>query len=36
VLNSEVQDSQMLLEADLPESMVRRLGLAPTKDSFAI
>jgi GTPase len=29
VLNSEVEDTNMVLEADVPESVVRRLGLTP-------
>jgi len=32
VLDSKVEGTNMLIEADLPESMVRRLGLAPIDD----
>ena len=33
VLHSEVQDSKMLIDAEIPESLVRRLRLAPTGDA---
>jgi hypothetical protein len=28
VLHSELRDSEMLIDAEVPESLVRRLGLA--------
>jgi GTP-binding protein HflX len=33
VLHSEVQDSKMLIDAEVPESLVRRLRLAPVSES---
>ncbi|MGB6200369.1 MAG: GTPase HflX [Candidatus Acidiferrales bacterium] len=33
VLRSEVEDSHMILDADVPESIIRRLGLVPVVDS---
>ena len=33
VLHSEIQDSKMLIDAEIPESLVRRLRLAPAGDA---